>query len=64
MALKPTSFPELFAQAEEHADYWVAGAVRLSRGTYRVHFPWMNSPMSLDSCSSEPWFKYIMCPAG
>ena len=27
MALKPTSFPELFAQAEEHADYWVAGAI-------------------------------------
>jgi hypothetical protein len=25
MALKPTSFPELFARAEEHADYWVAG---------------------------------------
>jgi ribosome-binding protein aMBF1 (putative translation factor) len=27
MALKPTSFHELFAQAEEHADYWVAGAI-------------------------------------
>jgi hypothetical protein len=28
------------------------------------HFPWMNSPMSLDICSSEPWWRYIMCPAG
>ncbi len=27
MVLKPTSFPELFAQAEQHADYWVAGAI-------------------------------------
>jgi hypothetical protein len=29
-----------------------------------LHFPWMNSPMSLDNCSSEPWLRYIMCPAG
>jgi transcriptional regulator with XRE-family HTH domain len=27
MALKTKSFPDLFAQAEEHADYWVAGAI-------------------------------------
>jgi hypothetical protein len=27
MALKPKSFQELFAQAEEHADYGVAGAI-------------------------------------
>src|SRR5215813_2957277 len=27
MAPKPKSFPDLFAQAEQHADYWVAGAI-------------------------------------
>jgi transcriptional regulator with XRE-family HTH domain len=25
--MKPKSFPELFQQAEEHEDYWLAGAI-------------------------------------
>jgi transcriptional regulator with XRE-family HTH domain len=27
MTLKPKSFPELFAEAESHVDYWVAGTI-------------------------------------